>query len=140
MIEFYLEDKRVTEFVEWDTSTLQAITRESEVFTDVDADIVLDDITLVRDAYKQLLSVYNDPSKGLFYKPSVKIVIDNYVFDGFIVNHNILGDTDKAVVTVVKQDGIFTLEDNLNALTVSYINEKQPYTQTSIKYSGRAVK
>lgn len=134
MIEFYLEDKRVTEFVEWNTSTLQAITRESEVFTDVDADIVLDDITLVRDAYKQLLSVYNDPAKGLFYKPSVRIVIDNYTFDGFIVNHNILGDTDKAVVTVVKQDGIFTLEDNLNALTVSYINEKQPYNQTSIKY------
>ena len=79
MIEFYLEDKRVTEFVEWNTSTLQAITRESEVFTDVDADIVLDDITLVRDAYKQLLAVYNDPGKGLFYKPSVRIVIDNYV-------------------------------------------------------------
>ena len=56
MIEFYLEGKRVTEFVEWSEATLQAITKESDVFSDVDADIVLDDITLVRDALKTVRS------------------------------------------------------------------------------------
>ena len=134
MIEFYLEGKRVTEFVEWSEATLQAITKESDVFSDVDADIVLDDITLVRDALRQLESVQNDTSKGVFYKPSIKIVIDQYVFNGFITDVTYQLDTDKAVVSVVKQDGIFTLEDNLNGLTVAYIDDLQPYKQTDIKY------
>ena len=134
MIEFYLEEKKVTEFVEWSEATLQAITKESDVFSDVDADIVLDDITLVRDALKQLQAIQNDTSKGVFYKPSIKIIIDDYVFNGFITNVTYQLDTDKAVVSVVKQDGIFTLEDNLNGLTVAYIDDLQPYKQTDIKY------